>query len=74
MTIQVLPQSVMTPGIAPAPDASREPVGRAVVWTGTIAALGGVLFGHDNGVVSGAPETEDLTLEEIERQMAGATS
>jgi hypothetical protein len=39
-------------------EARCKPVGRAVVWTAAITALGGLLFGYGNGVVS-----------EIEREM-----
>jgi hypothetical protein len=70
----------MSPQVLAGHDARQEPVGRAVVWTAAITALGGLLFGFFlMGFLSLAavayfwrkvPETEGLTLEEIEREMA----
>lgn len=37
----------------PSGSANDEPVRRAVIWTAALAALGGLSFGYDTGVVSG---------------------
>jgi len=54
-------------------DTRQEPVGRAVVWTAGITALGGLLFGYDTGVVSGALLFLHTSFRNVElvRQRAG---
>ena len=54
MTIQLVDQAITVPTGSQRHVASREPVGRAVVWTAAITALGGLLFGYDTGAISGA--------------------
>jgi hypothetical protein len=76
MSMQIAARPVSPLPEAGVHDALREPVGRAVMWTSAITALGTFLLMGFLSLVAVAyfwrnvPETEGPSLEEIETEMA----